>query len=336
MNERHQKKLYLIYDGDCILCRNTALAVRIKNALGNLETINARSNHPLVTEVLTQGYDLNEGIVVKYNDQLYHGADAMNFLALISSKSNFFNKLNAVIFKRKKLAHVVYPIFKTFRNLLLKLRGFEPIRPPKQKPLIEKIFTESHESISKILKQRYSNKAFDAHTLKMEGHLNISLSPMFHFLSPLFRLTGALVPFPGKNIRTTVEMISTHNSRIIIMKRTLYYPNKKPFTFISRVEHVNNNTLVERMRFGLSARLYYFYEKNSIFLKYGGYILKLGKVSIRLPLGFLFGRFSGEEKALDDNHFEMTFLLHHFLMGKLFQYSGIFKIIADHSNTKQA
>ncbi len=46
--------LYLIYDGDCILCRNSAQAVKIKKSIGNLEIINARSDHPLVIEALQQ------------------------------------------------------------------------------------------------------------------------------------------------------------------------------------------------------------------------------------------------------------------------------------------
>ena len=64
-------ELYLIYDGDGILCSNTAKAMQIKQSVGQLEIINARMSHPLVTEALNKGYDLNEGILVKYNNTYY-------------------------------------------------------------------------------------------------------------------------------------------------------------------------------------------------------------------------------------------------------------------------
>lgn len=55
--------LYLIYDGDCILCRNSAKALKISKAVGRIEIINARSSHPLVTEASGSGYNLNEGFL---------------------------------------------------------------------------------------------------------------------------------------------------------------------------------------------------------------------------------------------------------------------------------
>jgi predicted DCC family thiol-disulfide oxidoreductase YuxK len=42
--------LYLIYDGECILCKNTALVFRMKKSVGRLEIINARDAGPLVEE----------------------------------------------------------------------------------------------------------------------------------------------------------------------------------------------------------------------------------------------------------------------------------------------
>ncbi|HHT9905839.1 TPA: DCC1-like thiol-disulfide oxidoreductase family protein, partial [Legionella pneumophila] len=72
--------VYLIYDGDCILCKNSAQAMKIKKSIGNLEIINARELHPLVKEAMKKGYDLNKGILVKYNHQYFYGAAAVNFL----------------------------------------------------------------------------------------------------------------------------------------------------------------------------------------------------------------------------------------------------------------
>lgn len=119
--------IYLIYDGKCLLCSHSAKALKLKAAVGELVTIDARSEHPLVTEVLNQGYDLNEGIIVKYNDVLYHGTDAVHLLALLSSPVGVFNRINAYLFKYKLTTKLFYPVFKFIRNLLLFVRGIPKI-----------------------------------------------------------------------------------------------------------------------------------------------------------------------------------------------------------------
>lgn len=108
-NARHQG-IYLIYDGECLLCRQSAKALRLKKTVGQLTIINARTEHPLVNEVMKKGYDLNEGIIVKYNEQFYYGTDAIHMLALLSSPVGIFNRLNAYLFKYKLLTKLLYRI----------------------------------------------------------------------------------------------------------------------------------------------------------------------------------------------------------------------------------
>ena len=114
--------IYLIYDGNCILCSKCAIALRIKKSVGNLQLINARTRHPLINEAINKGYDLDEGMIVKYDNKYYHGADAVHILALLSSPINLFNKLNAFIFKSTILSAIFYPVFKFVRLLLLMIR----------------------------------------------------------------------------------------------------------------------------------------------------------------------------------------------------------------------
>lgn len=123
----HISTLFLIYDGECILCRNSAQAIKIKKSIGHLELINARSDHPLTIEAKNKGYDLNEGILVKYHEQFYYGPDAMHFLALIGSPSNIFNKISIYMFKHKMLCHLLYPVFKAVRTAILTMREIPPI-----------------------------------------------------------------------------------------------------------------------------------------------------------------------------------------------------------------
>lgn len=56
LTELHKETLYLIYDGDCIFCRNSAKAIKIKKLIGKIELVNAREPHPIVKDALDQGY----------------------------------------------------------------------------------------------------------------------------------------------------------------------------------------------------------------------------------------------------------------------------------------
>jgi predicted DCC family thiol-disulfide oxidoreductase YuxK len=117
--------LWLVYDGDCPLCRASAMAVRVKKAAGNLMTLDARhaEGHELMEAIKAQNLDLNQGIVVRYHGQLYHGTDALHLLALMGSQNDAFNRFNAWFFKSKARVAFFYTVLKAGRRLSLKLLG---------------------------------------------------------------------------------------------------------------------------------------------------------------------------------------------------------------------
>ena len=121
--------VWLIYDGDCPFCAAAAQMVRIKQAAGALHILNARdaAGHPLITEIAAADMDLNAGIVVKLEDHLYHGAEALNLLALIGSDTGWLNRLNIALFRNRATVDMAYPLLRAVRNLMLRVRGKQPI-----------------------------------------------------------------------------------------------------------------------------------------------------------------------------------------------------------------
>ncbi len=117
------KEIILVYDQECPVCSNYCQVVRIRESIGKLTIINARDNTGIMEEITRQGFDLDEGMVLKMDDQLYYGADAIHVLALISSRSGFFNRLNYWFFKSKTFSRFFYPILRFLRNLLLRMLG---------------------------------------------------------------------------------------------------------------------------------------------------------------------------------------------------------------------
>lgn len=118
---------YLIYDGECPFCSQYARLTRLRSSMGGLELINARDGGPRVDEVRALGLQLDEGMVLQMGDSIYHGADCLHRLALMSSRSGVFNGLTYAIFKNEQLSRALYPVLRAGRNLTLKLLRKTPL-----------------------------------------------------------------------------------------------------------------------------------------------------------------------------------------------------------------
>ena len=115
--------IILVYDGDCPVCRNYTQHLSIRQAAGTFELLDARDSPPIMEEINAARIDMDEGFVLKIGDQLYHGADAIHTLALLSTRTGVFNRLNFLIFRSKTLSRLLYPVLKSGRALLLAILG---------------------------------------------------------------------------------------------------------------------------------------------------------------------------------------------------------------------
>lgn len=117
------REVLLVYDKACPVCDNYCRAVRINNTVGRLLLVNARDDHPVLEEITARDLDIDQGMVLKLGEQLFYGADAIQALALLSSRSGAFNRINFWLFKSPRRARLLYPLLRTGRNLLLKILG---------------------------------------------------------------------------------------------------------------------------------------------------------------------------------------------------------------------
>jgi len=114
--------LWIVYDGECPFCSSYVQLYRIRRHT-RVHLIDARMPDPLVTEVKARGIDLDAGMAVRFNDRLYHGAEAMNLLAVLGSGDTFFNVANRILFRHARLARLLYPVLVWGRLLTLRLLG---------------------------------------------------------------------------------------------------------------------------------------------------------------------------------------------------------------------
>lgn len=116
-----QSIIKLIYDTECPACDYYCHMVRIREDVGELQLIDAREDSAAMHEVTQRGLDIDQGIVLIVNDQLYYGADAVHALPLLGTRSGVLNRFNYWVFKSKRVSKLVYPMLRAMRNLLLKL-----------------------------------------------------------------------------------------------------------------------------------------------------------------------------------------------------------------------
>ena len=117
----------LIYDGECPFCSRYVNLLRLRDALGDLKLVDAREGGAVVKTVTDRGYDLNEGMVLLLEDEVFHGADCIHRLALMTTGASAFNRINAAIFRSKALSDVLYPVLRFGRNTTLRALGRRPL-----------------------------------------------------------------------------------------------------------------------------------------------------------------------------------------------------------------
>ena len=119
----NQAGVLLVYDKQCPLCDNYCQLVRIRESAGELVLVDARENSAVMQEITAAGLDIDQGMALKMRGQIYYGAEAMHVLSLLSTRSGIFNRINFWVFRSPRMSGILYPVFRFFRNLFLKVMG---------------------------------------------------------------------------------------------------------------------------------------------------------------------------------------------------------------------
>lgn len=323
--------VYFIYDGGCPICTYAAKAFRIKQAVGNLHLINAREDrmHPLILQVNQKGLNLDEGMAIVYQGNFYHGHDALHFMSLIGSDMGWFNKMNIFLFRAKAIAKLCYPAMRCARNLLIKINRTDQIDNLniKSKPIFQAIFGDAWHKLPPVMRKHYANHAHADQTVTAEGHLTIESSDLGRALFPLLRALKILIPREEADVRTTVHFVTKADDNLFRFDRSMTFADGSTWRFLSAMQPVSGNELVEFMAFGIGWRLSYNWDGQKITLNHKGYVLKIFGLLFPLPLEFILGRGYAEETPINDNEFSMMTEISHPLWGKIYGYSGKFRMV---------
>jgi predicted DCC family thiol-disulfide oxidoreductase YuxK len=117
------RRILVVYDRQCPMCDFYCQLVRIRESAGSLELVNAREDSDIMRRITEAGLDIDEGIVLVVEDELYYGPEAIHRLALLGTRSGIFNRVAYWAFRSRRVSGILYPVLKACRNLLLKILG---------------------------------------------------------------------------------------------------------------------------------------------------------------------------------------------------------------------
>lgn len=120
-------EVVLVYDGQCPACSAYCRMTRLRQSAGTLRMIDAREDNAITREIRGRHLKVDSGMVLKVDEVFYSGADAIHALALLSSRSDRFNRATFWVFRSRSRSRVLYPILRLGRYALLKLLGREQI-----------------------------------------------------------------------------------------------------------------------------------------------------------------------------------------------------------------
>ncbi len=122
-----QQAVAIVYDGECPFCANYVKLLRLRDAVGLVRLVDARSDDPAVKRVSDAGYNLDDGMALIDGETIWHGQDCINRIALMSTPSGVFNRINAAVFRSPRTSKALYPVLRGGRNLALKMLGRKKI-----------------------------------------------------------------------------------------------------------------------------------------------------------------------------------------------------------------
>ena len=113
-----------IYDGECPFCNHFAELLEIKSKITNIKILDGRKNLTLIESLLDKGYDLDKGAILLKDEDIFHGADAINTICKkINNPSSSLLLLLSRVFKSKKRTKTIFPLLIRARRFALIAKG---------------------------------------------------------------------------------------------------------------------------------------------------------------------------------------------------------------------
>lgn len=184
--------------------------------------------------------------------------------------------------------------------------------------IIQQCLGKNWERLPEVLQKHH-----DVFSRVEEGKLSIRFPSMMKI--PLFFLSlfGVLIGKKQENALTKVKITTVKNKQI--WERKISLRHSKTVGFNSTWEYSGDNRFVEYVTPFLGLEMAVKLDDETLVMEGLHYIVKLKLIKLKLPEWLLLGHTVIEEKVVDDSSYEMDFRLLYPWLGKIYQYTGVFK-----------
>ena len=113
-----------IYDGECPFCNHFAELLEIKSKIKNIKILDGRKNLSIIKSLLDKGYDLDKGAILLKDDDIFHGANAINVICKeVNNPSSNLLKILSSVFNSKMRTKLLFPFLLRARRFALISKG---------------------------------------------------------------------------------------------------------------------------------------------------------------------------------------------------------------------
>ena len=106
------------------ILQSFAELLEIKSKLNNIKILDGRKNLTLIKSLLDKGYDLDKGAILLKDEEIFHGADAINTICKkINNPSSSLLLILSRVFKSNKRTNLIFPLLVRARRFALISKG---------------------------------------------------------------------------------------------------------------------------------------------------------------------------------------------------------------------
>ena len=113
----------IIYDDGCPVCSYYVNISHIQEKYGKVNLIKARNNQKILDYLKTENINVNDGMIVIFDNKIYFGSDAITIISILGKKNSFMNNITIGVFKYRIVSKLLYPVLKLGRRILLFILG---------------------------------------------------------------------------------------------------------------------------------------------------------------------------------------------------------------------
>jgi len=117
---------FLLYDGQCPACNSFIAFSRLRETNPSLQVLDAREHPALVRDLRRDGYEINEGMIMRRDGRISMGAEVTEIIARSGEKHGVRHGVLWTI-GEAPWSRALYPVLREGRGLLLRLLGRSPV-----------------------------------------------------------------------------------------------------------------------------------------------------------------------------------------------------------------